>query len=138
MAGKKSKLWFGFLEAGSKGSPVVRDDEIDTGHPRTLYLFNFMKGKILEYQRDIVEIKLRELNPEELTLIPELRTAYAAVREGFTPRATRTRRVVRRVKPAEPVDEVPDFDDVDDASFDIDFPLMGDGDDEAAAAEQLD
>ena len=76
MAARKKKIWFGFLEAGVKGSPVVRDAELATGDPKTVYLFNFMKGKILEYRRDIVEVKLRELAAEELAMIPELRKAY--------------------------------------------------------------
>ncbi|HSN56161.1 MAG TPA: hypothetical protein VLT32_15930 [Candidatus Sulfomarinibacteraceae bacterium] len=48
MMAKKAKLWFGFLEAGSKGSPVVREDGMETGNRDTIYLYNFLKGKILE------------------------------------------------------------------------------------------
>ncbi len=138
MAARKKKIWFGFLEAGTKGSPVVRDAELATGDPKTVYLFNFMKGKILEYRRDIVEVKLRELAAEELAMIPELRKAYKAVRECFSPRQTRTYRPVFRAKPAPIEDEIPDFDDADDDGFDMDLPLPLDGGDDAMPADQID
>ena len=73
MAAKQSSLWFGFLEAGTKGSLVVRDHSIDTGSPTTIYLFNFEKGRILEYRRDIAEPKLRELTDDEHERLKELR-----------------------------------------------------------------
>ena len=38
---------------------------MDTGNPKTLYLFNLIRGEILEYAREIVEDKLRELKPAE-------------------------------------------------------------------------
>lgn len=56
------RLWFGFLEAGKSSSPVMRDAVFDTGNHETTYLFNLAKGRILEYRRDIVEQKLRELS----------------------------------------------------------------------------
>ena len=136
MAARKKKIWFGFLEAGMKGSPVVRDAELSTGDPKTLYLFNFMKGKILEYRRDIVEAKLRELAAEELAMIPELRKAYKQVRGGFEPRLTKTNRPVFRAKPAPIEDEIPAFDDAD--GFEVDLPLPLDGGDDGASADQLD
>ena len=117
MAANKKKMWFGFLEAGTKGSPVVRDANLDTGNPKTVYLFNFMKEKILEYRRDIVEVKLRELAPEEQPLVPELRKAYTRVRETFEPRAVPLRRPVRKLKPALELDDFPEIDTGDDDDF---------------------
>lgn len=114
---KKKKMWFGFLEAGIKGSPVVRDANLDTGNPKTVYLFNFMKERILEYRRDIVEVKLRELAPEEQSLVPELRKAYSRVRETFEPRALPFRRPVRKVKPAPELDDFPEIDTGEDEDF---------------------
>ncbi len=138
MATKRKKVWFGYLEAGGKASPVVRDAELLTGDPKTLYLFNFMKGKILEYRRDIVEVKLRELAAEELAMIPEIRKAYKIVRESFSPRQTRSHRPVFRAKPAPIDDEIPDFDDVDDDGFDMDLTLPLDAGDDGLSADQID
>ena len=138
MAAKKQKIWFGFLEAGTKASPVVRDSEIATGDPKTMYLFNFMKGKILEYRRDIVEFKLRELAAEELAMVPELRKAYKTVRESFVPRQTRPQRQVVKTAPAPSDDEIPDFDDSDAVSFGADLPLLVEDGDEGFAADQID
>ena len=55
MAASSETLWFGYLEAGKKSTFVVRDVTLGTAMPETLYLFNFDRGKILEYRRDIVE-----------------------------------------------------------------------------------
>lgn len=87
MVARRSTLWCGFLEAGDKGSPVVRDASLDTGNPNTVYLFNFIKGRILEYRRDIVEPKLRELRTDELTMVHSLRSAFETARAGFEPRS---------------------------------------------------
>jgi len=62
---KNQTYWYGYLDAGKKGSLVARDTQLDTGNPDTLYLFNFAKDEILEYKRSVVETKLRELNEEE-------------------------------------------------------------------------
>jgi hypothetical protein len=123
MAAKRQSLWFGYLEAGAKGSPVVRDHSIDTGSPATIYLFNLEKGRILEYRRDIAEPKLRELNPEESKRLAKMRAAYAKARENFTPRVIV--RPPRRVPKAEPEPEIPDFE------ADEDFPTAVDDIDES-------
>jgi hypothetical protein len=138
MAAKKKKMWFGFLEAGSKGSPVVRETALETGDPKTIYLFNFMKGRILEYRRDIVEIKLRELAPEELAMIPQLRKAYKEARESFEPRPTKIKQAASRPKPAPPADDFPEFDGDDAPDFDVDLPLLSDSGDDGVAADIFD
>ncbi len=120
---KKPKLWFGFLEAGAKGSPVVRDDALSTGRPSTVYLFNFMKGRILEYRRDIVEVKLRELATEELSLIPELGSAYEEVRQAFQPRPAAAPPAFRAKPKPLPEDPV-DLDDGVDLDLDHDLPPL--------------
>lgn len=89
MAAKQSTLWFGYLEAGKKGSLVVRDATLDTGTPSTIYLFNQKKGKILEYRRDIVEAKLRELKAKEADSVESLEEEFERARTGFVPRVAR-------------------------------------------------
>jgi len=137
MAKKKTKLWFGFLEAGAKGSPVVRDDALATGNPATVYLFNFMKGRILEYRRDIVEVKLRELGTEELAMVPDMRAAYLEASQSFEPRPVPARPTVR-AKPKPPPDEAPELDDDVDFGFDADLPLLADEPEEGESVDQLD
>jgi hypothetical protein len=135
MAAKRGSLWFGYLEANEKGSPVVRDLSMDTGTSSTIYLFNLKKGRILEYRREIVEPKLRELTEEENELMKEMRKAFDSARNGFTPRAIlKPRSPARRPKP-EPGPELPevDFDSDDDS-----LPLLDDGQDDAMTAEQMD
>jgi hypothetical protein len=110
-AKKKEQLWFGYIEAGERSSPVVRDASIETGKSSTIYLYNAVKGRILEYQRDIVEPKLRELIDGETANIDELRKAYRRVRESFIPRAI-ARPKARPVKKKPPVEpDLPEFDD---------------------------
>ena len=78
----KSPIWYGFLDAGQKSSPVVLDTRLETNNPKTIYLFNYVQGKILEYSREIVESKLKELQPDN-ELLKELKSAFKAVRNGF-------------------------------------------------------
>jgi hypothetical protein len=80
-------LWFGYLEAGAKSTPVLRDSKLDTGNPATIYLFNLARREILEYRRDIVESKLRDLGKDEAGLAAQLRAQYGEARRAFKARA---------------------------------------------------
>jgi len=134
MAAKRNTLWFGYLEAKEKGSPVVRDTSMDTNNSSTIYLYNLKKGKILEYRRDIVEPKLRELTDEETKTATELRKAFQLARDGFTPRALlRSPSPPRKPRP-EPELELPevDFDSDDDG-----LPLLDDSQDDAKSADLM-
>ena len=85
-----NNLWYGYLEAGSKSSPVLMDRRLNTGDPNTMYLFNLVRGEIIEYKRSIIEPKLRELSAEEQTQGTELKSAYGKARSGFVPRGGRS------------------------------------------------
>jgi hypothetical protein len=78
----KSDIWYGFLQAGENSSPVVRDATLETKSPKTVFLYNYVRGKILEYSREIVEPKLRELAPGDVPL-KELQSAFKAARKTF-------------------------------------------------------
>lgn len=82
----ESSLWFGYLEAGEKSSPVVMDERLNTANPNTVYLFNLHRGEIIEYRRDIIEPKLRPLGEGEDQHQKSLKSAYTKVRGSFTPR----------------------------------------------------
>jgi hypothetical protein len=137
MAVKQETLWFGYLEAGEKGSPVVRDVTLGTGTPATFYLFNLNRGAILEYRRDIAEPKLRELTEEERESIEELRQAFEHARKGFTPREARKPKPLppTRKKPRVDEEEAVELDDEkeidlkddeDDDEPDLDVADVGD------------
>lgn len=101
--------WYGYLEAGDKSSGVARDERLSTGNPATLYLFNLKRNEILEYKREIVEPKLRELNQKEKGLLDEVKSAFNKARKGFTPRAAKIASATERASapPApKPVPEV--------------------------------
>ncbi len=76
----KGNLWYGYLDVGEKSSAVIRDDRLDTGNHKTLFLFNLARGQILEYTREIVEPKLRELKASEAGMIDALNAAYGEAR----------------------------------------------------------
>ena len=78
-------LWYGVLEAGEKSSPVVIDIGLTTKKADTVYVFNQSRNKILEYKRDIIDSKLRELSADESELINTLTAAYEQIREAFLP-----------------------------------------------------
>ncbi len=86
---KKSGFWLGYLDAGSKSSAVLRDADLDTGNPKTVFLFNLERDAIIEYSREIVDAKLRQLSGDEIHLAPRLKSAYAAARKGWSPRSAR-------------------------------------------------
>jgi len=74
-----------------------------------VYLFNFNKGRILEYRRDIVESKLRDLNGEEAAMVTSLRTAFDRARNGFQPRGSMKLPNPPRLPKKEPKPEEEDF-----------------------------
>jgi len=123
----KNRLWFGFMEAGAKSSPVVIDNRLDTGKEATVYIFNQGRGEILEYRRDIVEPKLRELNDGEQKLLAELEAAFKKARNGFNPRGARASQIPETgsAKPAA-APKVSDF-EYGDGGDEDDF--IGDDDD---------
>lgn len=93
---KEHELWFGYLEAGAKSTPVLLDRQLDTANPRTLYLFNLQKGEILEYSREVAEPKLRSLTDAETETVERLTAAYATARSEFRPRGGKSSGVPER------------------------------------------
>ena len=75
---KKRKLWYGFLEAGVKSSPVVIDRNMITGEKNTIFVYNHNKQEINKYVRDLVEPKLRELSAKEKELQTSLDKGFKA------------------------------------------------------------
>lgn len=115
----ENALWFGFIDAGEKSSPVIIDKRLNTGDPKTIYVFNLKRNQILEYKREIAEPKLRELKGKEQEVVPELEAAFNQARRGFKPRAARVLNVPEKGTPraaaeqAEETDEEGgDFDDM--------------------------
>ena len=92
----KASLWYGYLNAGTRSSPVLKDARLDTGNPKTLYLFNLIRGEILEYTREIVEKKLRELKPAESGFIAELDAGYKEARRNFNGHGASVRNITKR------------------------------------------
>jgi hypothetical protein len=130
MPKRNAPLWVGFLDAGKRSSPVVRDPNLDTGNRQTIYLYNHSRGRILEYRKDIVEIKLRELTPDEQTMARELRDSFLKAQTDFTPRGSGRIESSRvRRPPKQPQPEIEDFDD------DTDWPMIGDAEPDSEAAE---
>lgn len=110
---KQPVMWVGVLEAGKSSSPVLRDFDLPTGDPSTIYLFNLMRGAILEYRTTIVEAKLRDLTPDEASLAQELQEGYRRVRPEFKPRGKRRFSTSSRRRKDEPEPDLDSFDDDD-------------------------
>jgi hypothetical protein len=115
--GKKNR-WYGYLEAGASSSPVMRDDGLDTGNPKTVFLFNLGRGRILEYSREIVESKLRELEDKESKVIAQLDAGYAKARRNFKDRNTRVLNIPERGGVKRPVAR--EADEMEFAGFGLD------------------
>jgi hypothetical protein len=130
-----NNLWYGYLEAGAKSSPVLLDRRLNTGDPKTLYLFNLNRGEILEYKREIIEPKLRELNDQEQAYTSELKSAFGKVRGGFIPRAGRASNIAEQGQLADTHaanDELNKDDDVLDSIIDSDEELDDEWEEEEA------
>ncbi len=100
---KEERFWFGFLDAGEKSSPVLRDNTLETHDPETVYLFNLQRKAIIEYKRSIVESRLRALDDDEVAT--DLKAAYLVASKDFSPRekpALPTEPVVKPVAVAAP------------------------------------
>ncbi len=119
-----NKLQHMYLEAGAKSSPVVLDTTLSTSNDQTLYLYHLQRNQIIEYRRDIVEAKLRELTAEEAKQAGNLQQAYQQVRAEFTPRGS-TEAIPEHAPPPKakrsPALEVDDVEDADD-----DYALLDD------------
>jgi len=89
----KSSFWYGYLMAGDSSSPVLRDELLETGNQKTIYLFNLKRAEIIEYALEIVEKKLRELKPNESKWIRELDAGYKKARRSFKGKGARERGV---------------------------------------------
>ncbi len=104
-----NKLQCKYLEAGAKSSPVVLDTSLSTSNDQTLYLYHHHRDQIIEYKRDIVEAKLRELSDEEAEQAGDLQQAYQQARAEFTPRgateAIPEREPPPKAKPSPALDE---------------------------------
>jgi hypothetical protein len=109
----KNPLWYGYLEAGNRSSPVIRDERLDTGSTKTVFLFNLARGEILEYSRDVVEPKLRELKSSEAKSIKKLDAAYAEARRDFKDRRARPLNIPEKGGAARRPVETQDDDEVD-------------------------
>ena len=110
----KNPLWYGYLEAGNRSSPVIRDERLETGSTKTVFLFNLARREILEYSRDVVESKLRELKSSDTKTIKELDEAYTEARRNFKDRRARPLNIPEQGGPARrPVDSQND-DEIDD------------------------
>jgi hypothetical protein len=109
----KNPLWYGYLEAGNRSSPVIRDERLDTGSTKTVFLFNFARREILEYSRDVVEPKLRELKSSEAKTIKELDEAYTEARRNFKDRRARPLNIPEQGGPARRPVESQNDDEID-------------------------
>lgn len=85
----QEELWYGFLEAGDRSTPVARDPKLTTGNPDTVYMYNLLRNEIIEYKRAIAEPKLRELTSGEGDKLKELKAAFAKALKEFTPKRNR-------------------------------------------------
>ena len=127
----KSSFWYGYLDAGDKSSAVLRDPKLDTGNKRTVFLFNLARNRILEYNREIVEPKLRQLDGGEKELVAALDGAYPAALRDFGAQHQLSSVPDSGPPPrraAEKSNE--DYDDADESDEDLDTESLDEGDEE--------
>ncbi len=94
----ENNLWYGYLDAGEKSSPVLMDQRLSTANPSTVYVFNLRRSEIIEYRRDIVEPKLRDLSEEESVVIKDMTSAYTQVSGSFIARGAKITNIPEKAK----------------------------------------
>lgn len=58
---KNKHLWVGYLTLSDKKKTLVASDErVETGKPKTLFLYNQERDQIIEYSREIIQAKLKD------------------------------------------------------------------------------
>ena len=121
---KDETVWFGYLEAGEKSSPVARDSQLETNKPSTMYLYNLNRQQFIEYSREIVEPKLREFKASEKAVAKELESAFKKARKDFKGKGGLNLAKASSPPPPapkkEPVEATADVADSDDDIFDDD------------------
>ncbi len=118
----KKNYWHGYLEAGTKSSPVLRDLTLETGNESTIYLFSLKRNKILEFQISIVEPKLRELTEDEASLVSVLNSGYNKAKKDFSPRGSLRMKQVE-ITPQPSTTAETEFDDIDVSDLDVDLDI---------------
>jgi len=113
----KDDIWYGFLQAGAQSSPVVRDATMATNSRKTVWLYNHVRDRFLEYSLEVVEPKLRELGDGDIAL-KALDKAYRAARKKFAPDKAKP---CLRETPAEPAAELETPDALPDLDTEIDL-----------------
>lgn len=125
----ENNFWYGYLDAGEKSSPVLMDQRLSTANPNTIYVFNLKRSEIIEYRRDIVEPKLRDLGDEEGPVIKELKSGYTKARSGFVPRGAKITSIPEKGAEAPAAKKAPPVES-DEEEYDELIAIEDDGDDD--------
>ena len=119
---KNKHLWVGYLTLPDKKKTLVASDErVETGKPKTIFLYNLERDQIVEYGREIIQPKLKNA-PEADYDVAKMTTSYKKALKRKLPNLYRvifspTTSVSAPVKEPEPT-VISDDDDIDiDDSF---------------------
>jgi hypothetical protein len=124
----KTPIWCGYLEAGDRSSAVLRDDRLETGNPKTVYLYNLARDEILQYSRELVEPKLRDLRDSESDIAEELKNSYTKARRTFKFNPDRVLAAPVRKQTRSPGEKKPLSDEEPLSSADADVDSLGEED----------
>ena len=109
----ESSCWYGYLVAGERSSPVLRDSRLDTGNKKTIYMFNLNRSAIIQYAYEIVEKKLRDLESDESKYIAKLNVGYKKARRSFKGRVSRkSNAAIAAIRPTQRARDDNDDDDI--------------------------
>lgn len=136
---KNKHLWVGYLTmADKKKTLVASDDRVETGKSSTIFLYNQERGQIVEYNREIIEAKLKDA-PEADYDAKKMSDAYKKALQAKLPNLYRViftpnsglRAPAKEKKTALVTDDDDDNDDFEiDDNFEIDDDDNDIGDDD--------
>ena len=127
----KHKLWYGFLEAGEKSSPVAIDRNMETGDKKTVYIYNHNKKEILKYVRELAEPKLRELTAEEKQLEGSMKKGFSESLDNIKFKVSKALNIPEKETPRPKDDAIPETADLEIKGLDDDdaYDDLDDSDD---------
>jgi hypothetical protein len=117
----KQKLWYGFLEAGKKSSPVIIDHSMNTGEKNSVFIYNHNRQEILKYVRELAEPKLRELTAKEKELEASLKKGFAESLKTFNNPVSKLFDTPVKSKPSPKVDTPKEEPEVEISGLDDDI-----------------
>ena len=134
-------LWVGYLTQKDKQVLVASDSRVETGNPKTIFLYNQERNALVEYSKEIITPKLKDADSSDYNASAIGKAYQNALRSSnpnlykvvFTPSSGGSAVLAEKKTSPKPVN-----DEIDDSDIDVDVELDIDVDDDFEESEDED